>query len=178
MIKNAESLQKIHKVTTVVFDKTGTITKGEPTLVDYIGEDRSGDLQILASLEKLSEHPLADAIVKKAEQEKLSFLSVSSFEIIEGKGLQGTIDKKQWYAGNLKLLEDKGISYDKEFIAQLTSEGKTPIFLADDKSIKAIFGVADTIKENAKDSLAELHRLGIRSVMLTGDNKQTAEYIA
>ena len=178
LIKNAESLQKIHKVTTVVFDKTGTITKGEPTLVDYIGEDRSGDLQILASLEKLSEHPLADAIVKKAEQEKLSFLSVSSFEIIEGKGLQGTIDKKQWYAGNLKLLEDKGISYDKESIAQLTSEGKTPIFLADDKRIKAIFGVADTIKENAKDSLAELHRLGIRSVMLTGDNKQTAEYIA
>ena len=88
------------------------------------------------------------------------------------------IDNKKWYAGNIKLLEDKGIQYDKKSILQLTSEGKTPIFLADEKKIKAIFGVADTIKENAKESIAELHRLGIKSVMLTGDNRQTAEYIA
>ena len=88
------------------------------------------------------------------------------------------IDNKMWYAGNLRLLEDKGIAYDKKSIEKLTSEGKTPIFLADEKKIRAIFGIADSIKENAKQAIRELHELGIKSVMLTGDNKQTAEYIA
>lgn len=178
LIKNAESLQKIHKITTVVLDKTWTITKGKPELVDYIGEQRSEDLQILSSLEKQSEHPLAEAIVKKAKEENISLSEVSSFEIIEGKWLQGMINNKKWYVGNLKLLDDKNIPYDINVIEKLTSEGKTPIFLADENKVKAIFAVADTIKDNAKEAIAELHRLWLKAVMLTGDNKKTAEYIA
>lgn len=178
LIKNAESLQKIHKVTTVVFDKTGTITKGKPELVDYIGNDRVGDLQILASLEKQSEHPLAEAIISAANNEKIDFDTVASFNIIEWKWLEGAIGKTKRYAGNLKLMDDIWASYDIESIHTLTSEGKTPILLATNKKVKAIFWIADTIKDNAKESIAELHRLWIKAVMLTGDNIKTAEYIA
>ena len=117
LIKNAESLQKINKITTVVFDKTGTITKGKPELVDYIGENRNDNLKLLASLEKLSEHPLAEAIINKAKEENISFEEVSEFKIIEGKGLQGNIKGELRYAGNLKLIEDLGLSFDNQVIS-------------------------------------------------------------
>ena len=119
LIKNAESLQKINKITTVVFDKTGTITKGKPELVDYIGENRNDNLKLLASLEKLSEHPLAEAIINKAKEENISFEEVSEFKIIEGKGLQGNIKGELRYAGNLKLIEDLGLSFDNQVISKL-----------------------------------------------------------
>lgn len=178
LIKNAESLQKMHKVTTVVFDKTWTITKGMPELVDYIGQHRNDDLAVLASLEKQSEHPLAEAIVQKAKEEHMELQSVSSFSMIEWKGVEWMIGTTKRYAGNVKLMDDKNITYDAQAIALLTSQGKTPIFLAKDKQLVAIFGVADTIKDNVKEAIAELHRLGLKAVMLTGDNKNTAEYIA
>ena len=178
LIKNAESLQKMHKVTTVIFDKTGTITKGKPELVDYIGKNRSDDLQILASLEKQSEHPLAEAIVNSASKENIQLQNVSSFKMIAWKGVEWVIADATWYAGNIKLMDDIGAKYDLKDIHTLTSQGKTPIFLATDKEVKAIFWIADTIKDNVKEAIAELHRLWIKSVMLTGDNKQTAEHIA
>lgn len=178
LIKNAESLQKMHKVTTVIFDKTGTITKGKPELVDYIWKDRANDLQILASLEKQSEHPLAEAIVNSASKENIQIQNVSSFKMIEWKGVEWVIATATWYAGNIKLMDDIGVKYDLKDIHTLTSQGKTPIFLATDKEVKAIFGIADTIKDNVREAIAELHRLWIKSVMLTGDNKQTAEHIA
>lgn len=178
LIKNAESLQKIYKVTTVIFDKTGTITKGKPALVDYLWTNREEDLQLLASLEKQSEHPLAEAIVESATKENIELHSVSSFSMIEWKGVEGMIGDTKRYAGNIKLMDDIWARYDLKDIHTLTSQGKTPIFLATGKEVKAIFGVADTIKENAKEAIAELHRLWIKAVMLTGDNKQTAQYIA
>lgn len=178
LIKNAESLQKLHKITTVVFDKTGTITKGKPELIDYIGNDRRTDLQILASLEKQSEHPLAEAIVKKSVEEKIDVLTVTDFSIHEGKGVTWNINNQVWFAGNAKFMEEKGIVYDPISIHKLTSEGKTPIFLAKDNAVKAIFGVADTLKDNVKDAIQQLHKLGVKSVLLTWDNKQTAAYIA
>jgi Cu+-exporting ATPase len=168
----------MHKVTTVIFDKTGTITKGKPELVDYIGKNRSDDLQILASLEKQSEHPLAEAIVNSASKENIQLQNVSSFKMIAWKGVEWVIADATWYAGNIKLMDDIGAKYDLKDIHTLTSQGKTPIFLATDKEVKAIFWIADTIKDNVKEAIAELHRLWIKSVMLTGDNKQTAEHIA
>lgn len=181
LIKNAESLQKIHNVTTVVFDKTWTITKGEPELVDYIGTERAKDLQIVASLEKQSEHPLAQAIVKKAAEEKIPVQSVTDFSMLAGKGVEWNIDGQLRYAGNVKLMEERGAileQKDTEALHVLTTQGKTPILLAQDKKIKAIFGIADTLKEDVKDAISQLHQLGITSVMLTGDNKNTAAYIA
>lgn len=178
LIKNAESLQKMHKVTTVIFDKTGTITKGKPELVDYIWKDRANDLQILGSLEKQSEHPLAEAIVNSTSKENIQLQEVSSFKMIEWKGVEGIIDGGKRYAGNIKLMDDIWAKYDLKDIHTLTSQGKTPIFLATEKEVKAIFWIADTIKDNVKEAIAELHRLWIKAVMLTGDNKQTAEHIA
>lgn len=178
LIKNAESLQKLHKVTTVVFDKTGTITKWQPELVDYIGGNRQEDLQILASLEKQSEHPLAQAIVNKAKEEKIEIKEVTSFSMLDGKGVEWKIHNQKRYAGNTTLMEELGITIDLEQIHTLTSQWKTPIFLANDKTIKAIFGIADTIKDNVKQAIADLHALKIKTVILTGDNKQTADYIA
>ncbi len=178
LIKNAESLQKLHKVTTVIFDKTGTITKWQPELVDYIGDNRVKDLQILASLEKQSEHPLAQAIVKAAGKENIWLFIVSDFAMRAWKGVEGMIDNQTWYAGNITLMEEIGVQVDTNKIVTLTREWKTPIFLANKDWVKAIFGIADTIKDSAKQAIADLHTLGIKTVMLTGDNQQTAEYIA
>ena len=178
LIKNAESLEKIHKMDTVVFDKTGTITYGKPELVDYIGNNRVQDMQILASLETLSEHPLAEAITKKAKEENIVFQSVEQFEIIEWKWLKWMIWGETWYAGNLKLMYDLHLSYDQMMIDRLTKEGKTPILLANRVWVQAIFGIADTIKDEARETIKNLKSLGIKTVMLTGDHKQTAEYIA
>lgn len=188
LIKNAESLEKLHKVNIVVTDKTGTITKGKPEVTDIITQNpklitQNTVLQILASLENNSEHPLAHAILEKAKIENIKLLDVDDFEIIEGKGLKGQIKNEElrmenYYAGNTKLLDDLKISYDKEIIDKLTKEGKTPVFLANDNELLSIIGIADTLKENAKYTVNELHKLGIKVVMLTGDNENTAKFIA
>lgn len=186
LIKNAESLEKFQSINFVVMDKTGTITNGTPVVTDVIrimnNESRIKSdkdvIQILASLEKNSEHPLAQAVVEKAKVEKLSLLSVSNFKALEGKGLEGNIAGTDYFAGNLKLADDKGLKVDDAFIKKLTSQGKTPVIFATKKSILAYIAIADTIKVDAKETVENLHNLGVKVAMLTGDNRQTAEYIA
>jgi Cu+-exporting ATPase len=194
LIKDAESLEKLHKVNTIVTDKTGTITNGKPEVTDIkissdFQEDLNEDdiLQILASLEKNSEHPLAMAVVEMAAEKEIELLKVNDFEIIEGKGVRGEItdyklkiknDSNIFYAGNLKLLADLKIEFDRTELDELTSQGKTPVILTTKTQVLAIIGIADTLKENAKDTVEKLHKLGIQVVMLTGDNEKTAQYIA
>ena len=183
LIKNAESLEKLHKINTIVVDKTGTITKGKPEVTDIILADPGGVgpnhvLSLLASLEKYSEHPLAVAVVERANEEKAGFLVVEDFEIIEGKGLKGTIDGVQYHAGNLRLMEELNISYDPELINNLAKQGKTPVLFANNKEVIATIAIADTIKDSSIEAVKQLHKLGIKVVMLTGDNINTAKFIA
>ena len=183
LIKNAESLEKLHKINTIVVDKTGTITKGKPEVTDIILADPAGGgpnhvLSLIASLEKNSEHPLAVAVVEKANEEKAEFLKVDDFEIIEGKGLKGTIDGVQYHAGNLRLMEELNISYDSELINNLAKQGKTPVLFANNKEVIATIAIADTIKDSSIEAVKQLHKLGIKVVMLTGDNINTAKFIA
>lgn len=181
LIKNAESLEKFQSINFVVMDKTGTITNGTPTVTDIKAVSKIEQkkvLRLLASLEKHSEHPLAQAVVDKAKDEKISLVSVSNFNALEGKGLEGTIAGTQYCAGNLKLAEDLGLKVDATLIKKLTSQGKTPVIFATKKAILAYIAIADTIKEDAPKAVAALHKLGIKVAMLTGDNQRTAEYIA
>ncbi|MDA1337783.1 MAG: heavy metal translocating P-type ATPase [bacterium] len=181
LVKNAEGLEKLNKVNTIVTDKTGTLTKGLPEVTDVI---KTGDftedqiLQILASIEENSEHPLALAVTKKATEKKLTLSSITDFSIIEGKGLTAKIDGVKYYAGNLKLIEDLNIDFDISMIDSLTNKGKTPVFLVKEASVIGVIGIADTLKDNAKDTITALHKLNIKVILLTGDNLQTAKYIA
>jgi Cu2+-exporting ATPase/Cu+-exporting ATPase len=180
LIKNAESLEKLHKVNVIVVDKTGTITKGEPTVTDIVSLSELDDtalLQLLASLEKRSEHPLAQAVVDRAKSQDLFLTPVDKFEIIEGKGLKADIDGTTYYAGNLKLIADLGLDMVKRKLEMFAEQGKTPIILATKDQILGLVAVSDVIKENAKQTVADLHNLGIKVVMLTGDNEKTARYI-
>lgn len=183
LIKNAESLEKLHKVKIVVVDKTGTITKGQPEVTEIITKNLEIKnykeiLQIIGSLEKNSEHPLAQAIVDKANLENTTFLDVEDFEIIEGKGLKGKINGMEYFVGNLKLLSDLNVHFDRLEIDTLANQGKTPVILTTQTEVLAIIAIADTIKPEAVESVKALHKLGVKVAMLTGDNKNTARYIA
>jgi len=181
LIKNAESLEKLHKINTIIVDKTGTITKGKPEVTDIILSDGStmdSTLVLLASLEKNSEHPLAVAITEKAEAKNIVYRKVADFEVIEGKGLKGIIDGMQYYAGNLRLIEELGLQYEKDLIDKLSKQGKTPVIFTDEKKVLATVAIADTVKETSADAVKQLHKLGIKVVMLTGDNVNTAKFIA
>ncbi|MCL5071000.1 MAG: heavy metal translocating P-type ATPase, partial [Actinobacteria bacterium] len=201
LIKNAESLEKLHKINTIVVDKTGTITKGKPEVTDIIefesgkedlkdgfnddfpGEKRkmSGKndvLALLASLEKNSEHPLAVAIAEKAEEAQVKFSEVEDFENIEGKGLRGKIDGIEYFAGNLRLINELELDYDRNLIEKLSRQGKTPVIFATKNKVMATIAIADTIKDTSIEAVRQLHKLGIKVVMLTGDNRNTAQFIA
>lgn len=182
LIKDAESLEKLSKVKVIVTDKTGTITKGEPEVTDILVVDDSKSekdlLKIISSLEKYSEHPLAKAIINKSQGENIELDQVEDFSIIEGKGLKGKINNEQYFAGNLKLVEDLDLKFEKTLIEQLISDGKTPVILMSSKKILAILGLADTLKPNAVTTIKALHKLGLKVVMLTGDNLEVANYIA
>ncbi len=181
LIKDAATLEKLHKATVVVMDKTGTITRGKPELIGIKNlSDKKDDelMTILASLEKKSEHPIAHAIVTYASEKKLSFVSVEKFEAIKGKGLTGIINDVEYYAGNTALIQDLGLSVAPEVIAEEAQAGATPVILATKEKILGLVFVADAIKPEAKEAVAELHRLGISVVMLTGDNRTTARAIA
>lgn len=181
LIKDAATLQKLHKVNAVVVDKTGTLTIGRPELVsinNFSNKSEGELISILAALENKSEHPLAHAVINYAKQKNIKINDISNFEIIKGKGLKGNIDGVEYFAGNTKLITDLNLKFDKEVLEKETLEGKTPVVLADKNAVLGVVMIADAIKPEAIEAVKNLHKLGIKVVMLTGDNKNTAKYIA
>jgi len=179
LIKNAESLEKLYKVTTVVLDKTGTLTKGKPEVSEIFEIKKDLDFfSILSSLEKYSEHPLSLAIMNKAKEINTKLTDVTDFKALEGKGLEGSINRKKYYAGNIKLMNELNIPLDRSLIDKFTLEGKTPIILSDEKEVLGILAISDQLKDNAVETVKKLHDLNLKVVMLSGDNNNTAEFIA
>ena len=181
LIKDAATLEKLHKVNTVVVDKTGTITIGKPTLVDieiFSDLKESKFLSILVSLEKKSEHPIARAIVKYGEEKNIEMMDVLNFESIKGKGLKGFIKNTEYYSGNVKLVSDLGIKFEASKIEKYTVQGKTPVILATKNEVLGFVMVADEIKAESKQAVENLHKLGVKVVMLTGDDQKAARYMA
>jgi len=182
LIKSAESLETAHKINTVVLDKTGTLTEGKPRITDMAvsaGLTENELLQIAFSLEKLSEHPLAEAIVVEAEKRNLVLLRVSGFETIPGRGVKGRIENTEYMAGNLLLMNESAVDVEDflELSEKMAEEGKTPLFIAKDNVVIGIIAVADVLKVNSKLAISELQKLGLEVIMLTGDHRKTARYI-
>lgn len=181
LIKDAATLEKLHKANTIVVDKTGTITQGKPQLAKIENFSEFSDeklISILASLEKKSEHPIARAVSEYAETKNASLFPVANFEIIKGKGLKGIIENEEYFAGNAKLISDLNLSLDIKKIENETLQGKTPIIIASRKRIIGLALVADAIKPEAVEAIKNLRQLGIKTVMLTGDHKNTALAVA
>ncbi len=181
LIKDAATLEHLHKVDTVVVDKTGTITIGKPTLVNIENTSEMSDdefIDIIASLEHKSEHPIAHAVVRFAQEKALIFKDVKNFESIEGKGLKGVVNEVEYYIGNAALIKELGVSFDETRIIKYTEEGKTPVILATKEKVLGFVMVADEVKKESKGAIEDLHKLGIRVIMLTGDDEKTAQYIA
>ncbi len=181
LVKDAATLEKLHKVDTILVDKTGTITKGKPELVSIVNQSSRSEeeiMTVLASLERKSEHPIAHAIAQHAKEKQYGEKIVQNFETIKGKGLTGTIDGTEYFAGNPKLVAELGHALNLKELEAETSQGKTPVILATKNAVLAVVFVADAIKSEAVQAVKDLHKLGIRVIMLSGDNKQTAEAIA
>lgn len=181
LIKDAASLEHLHKVDTVVVDKTGTITIGKPTVVNIHNASELSDdnfMRIVATLENKSEHPIAHAIVQYTQNKNISLAKASSFSIIQGKGLKGVIDGIEYFIGNSQLLHELEISFDQNQLEQYTSEGKTPVLICTKDTFLGFIMVADEVKKESKDAIASLHKLGIKVIMLTGDDERAAKYIA
>jgi Cu+-exporting ATPase len=183
LIKGGDSLETAHKLNTIVLDKTGTITRGEPALTDVIAANEFVEndfLKIVASAEKRSEHPLAAAIVRGAEDRKLTFETVENFNALEGRGIEAKVSGRDLLLGNLRLMTERKISLNgaETTVEKLAGEGKTPMFAAIDGKFAGIVAVADTIKPESKDAIRTLQNLGLEVVMMTGDNRRTAEAVA
>ena len=183
LIKSGEALELAHKVDTVIFDKTGTITEGKPTVTDIITTNDIDErylIQLAVSAEKNSEHPLGEAIVKYGEENNIEFKKVENFKAIPGHGIEVTIDSKVILLGNKKLMNDKNIALGslEDKSDELAYVGKTPMYISIDNTLGGIIAVADTVKENSKKSIEKLHEMGIKVAMVTGDNKKTADAIA
>jgi Cu+-exporting ATPase len=183
LVKGGDSLETAHKLNTIVLDKTGTITKGEPSLTDVVTADGVAEndfLRTVASAEKSSEHPLAAAIVRGAEARNLAFEKVENFNALEGRGIEARVSGRNLLLGNLRLMNERKIELNgaQDTVEKLASEGKTPMFAAIDGRFAGIVAVADTIKPESKDAIHTLQRLGLEVVMMTGDNRRTAEAVA
>ncbi|AGK60327.1 copper-(or silver)-translocating P-type ATPase [Archaeoglobus sulfaticallidus PM70-1] len=183
LIKHGEALEIARKVSIVVFDKTGTLTKGRPEVTDVTAFDGSEKevLKIAAIAEKRSEHPLAEAIVRKAEAEKISVEEPEKFEIIAGKGVVASFNGNRILVGSRKLMVENGLAVDKKVedaLQKLEMEAKTAILVASNDRIVGVIGIADTLKESALEAIDELHKMGKKVAMITGDNKRTATVIA
>ncbi|MFC1969483.1 heavy metal translocating P-type ATPase [Chloroflexota bacterium] len=183
LIRSAESLERAHKINTVMLDKTGTLTRGEPEVTDIIAApatSREEVLRLAASAERGSEHPLGEAIFKAAQEKNLELASSTEFNALPGQGVEAMVEGKKLYLGNLRLMEDKGLSLNGLGVEaeRLRKAGKTVMFLSTDGEVAGIIAMADTLKPNAKESLEQLHKMGIELVMLTGDNQRTADAIA
>ncbi|HRS26522.1 MAG TPA: heavy metal translocating P-type ATPase [Methanofastidiosum sp.] len=182
LIKTGEALETAHKIQTIIFDKTGTITEGKPKVTDLYAIDMDEDevLSIAASCEKASEHPIAQAIVKGAEDKGLSFYTVESFTTVPGHGIKASVNQKEVLIGNKKLMESNGIDISNGDVKfeEYAEKGKTPMFIAMEGRLIGVIAVADAPKESSKEAVKKLHELGIEVVMLTGDNRKTANAIA
>ena len=183
LIKSGGALETTHKIETIVFDKTGTITEGKPKVTDIVttnGLSETNLLILAASAEKGSEHPLGEAIVNGAKERNLTLGKTESFNAIPGLGIEVSIEGQQLLLGNKKLMDERNISLGDltESSNKLASQGKTPMYIAKDGEIAGIIAVADTVKENSLKAIEKLHRMGIEVAMITGDNKRTAEAIA
>jgi len=177
LIKGGDSLETAHKLKYLIFDKTGTITKGVPEVTDIISFSNEDILNITASMEKNSEHPLGEAIVEKAKIDRITLSNISNFESIPGHGISSNIGKKKYYFGNLKLMNDLKVKVEND-ASNLEKEGKTVMYLAENRKLIGLIAVADTIKETSASAVKSLEKLGIRVYMITGDNKNTAHAIA
>jgi len=184
LIRQGEAIQTLKDAKVIVFDKTGTITKGKPDVTDVIpvdGLSKNDLLKIAASVEKGSEHPIAEAVISKAEEEKISLVEINDFESITGKGVKANIGSgDNIIVGNYKLLDESKIDYDKlkSKLTELEKDAKTPTLIAKNGEFIGIIAEADTIKDDSKKAIAEIEKMGLRTIMLTGDNRQTAEAIA
>lgn len=178
LIKNAESLELLHKASTILLDKTGTITEGRPVLTDIVAEEENLALGILALLERNSEHPLAKTIVNEASGRNLDIFEVDSFEVLQGQGIKANYMGKEYIAGNAFLMNKLKVEFDKSVVESFTAKGKTPIILAEDKRVIGLFALSDSPKKNAKNSVEKLKALGLKVIMLTGDDEKAASYMA
>ena len=183
LIKSGEALETAHKIKTVVLDKTGTITKGKPVLTDlkvYNNFDENEILQLAASAENNSEHPLAEAIVNGAKEKNVEFKQYDKFRAMPGYGIRATIDDKEIQIGNRKLMASRKISTEaaEKDYEILSNEGKTPMFISVNNELAGLIAVADVVKETSKEAVEKMHKLGLKVIMLTGDNEKTAKYIA
>lgn len=181
LVKDAATLEKLGQVTTVAFDKTGTVTEGKPTLtlaqsLSSLSENEL--VRLSTSLEQYSEHPIATALVAAAKDRRLELKESAQFSILEGRGIQAVIDGKQYFAGNARLMEERGINLSTVSVSAHTENGGTPIFVADEKALLGFLIVSDKLKAGSKQAIASLKRLGIRPVLLTGDDERTARFIA
>ncbi len=183
LIKNGEALETAHKINTVVFDKTGTITEGKPKVTDIITNqdyDESYLIRIVASGEKASEHPLGEAIIKKSQENATALFEVTNFESITGQGIKFSADKKIVLFGNSLLMKNNNIDTDSlgDAAESLSKQGKTPMYVCIDNKLCGLIAVADTVKESSAKAIKKLHIMGIKTVMITGDNHNTANAIA
>ena len=183
LIKSGEALETAHKIKTVVFDKTGTITKGKPVLTDLIAYGKYNEnelLKIAASVENDSEHPLAEAIVNKAKEKNIEIKPYEKFRAMPGYGIRAIFEGKEVQIGNRKLMENRKINVEisQEDYDILLNEGKTPMYISIDNELAGLVAVADVIKETSKEAVEKLKKMGIKTIMLTGDNEKTAKFIS
>ncbi|HLC90348.1 MAG TPA: heavy metal translocating P-type ATPase [Candidatus Nanoarchaeia archaeon] len=183
LIKGGDALETAHSLRSIIFDKTGTITKGKPEVTDLVPLNRTGEqrvLEVAGSLENSSEHPLAEAIVAKAKEEKHHLRKTTGFQALVGRGVKGNLGQKTYFLGNRKLMKERGISLGKASasIERLEDEGKTVMILAENKKLLGLIAVADEIKEDSPEAIQRLQQLGIRTYLITGDNSRTAAAIA
>ena len=181
LIKSGEALEITHNIKSIVLDKTGTITQGRPQVTDILAFQRSEKelLTVAAALEEKSEHPLAEAILEKAGAEGIKPAKAENFLAVSGRGVQAEINGKRYFAGNQKFAEEKGLaaeSHDQDMV-RLAKEGKTPLLFFDENEILGIIAAADVVKETSAQAIREMKKLGIEVIMLTGDNRRTAEAI-
>jgi Cu+-exporting ATPase len=183
LIRNGEALERAHRIDTVLLDKTGTLTRGEPEVTDVIAAPASSPdevLRLAASAEHSSEHPLGEAVVKAAMEKKLELSPASDFNAIPGQGIEAQVESRELFLGNLKLMEERGLSLNglEKKAGELLQEGKTVMFLGRDRQVEGIIALADTLKPGAKEAVQTLRRMGIEPAVVTGDNRRTAEAIA
>ena len=180
LFKNAEALEVSQKINAVMFDKTGTLTEGKPYVTDIISDDKDKLLLIAASAENGSEHPLGEAIVREAKEKNIKLLNIENFKAIAGFGIEVFIDNKKVLMGNDKLMNKENINTENynSYMDKLSKEGKTPMYVAYDNKLLGIIAVADKLKKESIEAIKRLHKLGIKTAMITGDNKNTANSVA